>query len=196
MLEEVRERLESSRAGIFDLATWLETAPIHLLRKHTEDLAQLVAGFPRGVGVALPSEILEAQGLRVLRVLDLTEHEVLVRMEVRLYVKMVLQWRAEEAINHPEVRKLSEGAIDYAVARRDIAAEIRMGVDLVVNHERGEVVSEEVSTLESDHARFDYGGWHAEPQEAEIWAIKAALRRAERDRSTTTEEPTRNQPGA
>lgn len=167
MLEGARTELEASRAGIFDLASWLRSRPMALLRHQSDDLAEIVAGFPPGVGRAFPMEIVDLRKLRVVHVRNLVGDEVLVRLEFYLEVDVSVSWTGEDVLRHQAVRDWSGDNADFSSASSSTAADFRMGVDLVVDRAKGQVESDELAFLEGDCGTIDLLEWDDDPIEPE-----------------------------
>lgn len=158
-LEHVRRELESHRSGPFDLAAWLSRRLLDLLRDEGDTIAGIVTGFPPDVGSAWPSEIVELKDVRVLQVSSLSENEMLIRLEIQADVAVSVSWDQDDYRRHAEVRAWCGGDGAFSSASTSVLEELRVGVDLILDRDRGDVVSEEVGLLATPACTVDYGSW-------------------------------------
>ncbi len=162
MLEDLRRQLEAHVPVPVDLAGWLKRRLLSLLQDENDTIVQVVAGFPPDVGSAWPSEIVELKDLRVVYVRELAGDELIVRLEVRADVSVSIGWDREDALRSAEVRAWNGDDLGFTTASASVLEELRVGLDLIVDRRRGDVVSEEVGMLATPACSVDYGSWGIE----------------------------------
>lgn len=97
---------------------------------------------------AHPSELVELKELRVRSARPLAGDEVLIRLEVTADIEVTVSW------NDYDVTGGSEGE-----ASTTILQEFEVGLDLVLDRARREVVAEEVAMLGTPYATVNFGSW-------------------------------------
>lgn len=147
MLEGVRRALEAHASGEIDLLAWLKAELVNILWNEDETFTSLVAWSPENRMSAHPSDLVELKELRVHSVRPLAADEVLVRLAVRADIEVSVSW-----YDYGFVGGSGE-------ATTTILQEFSIGLDLVLDRGRGEVVSEEVAMLGTPYATVDYGSW-------------------------------------
>lgn len=147
MLENLRRALEAHASGEIDLFAWLRAELLNSLRREDETITSLVSWSPTNRMNARPSELVELKDLRVHSVRALDGDEVLVRVEVRADIEVHVSWNDHGGI----------GGSGYASTW--ILQEFSVGMDLVLDRVRREVVSEEVAMIGTPDATVDFGSW-------------------------------------
>ncbi len=147
MLDDVRRALEAHASGEIDLLAWLKAELLEVLWREDETFTSLVPWSPASQMSAYPSELVELKELRVHSVRPLAGDEVLVRIEVRADIEVHVSWSDYGFMG---------GSGD---ASTWILQEFYVGMDLVLDRGRREVVSEEVAMLGTPYATVDYGSW-------------------------------------
>lgn len=148
MLEDVRRALEAHASGEIDLLAWAKSELVEILWREDETFTSLVPWSPANRISAHPGELVELKELRVHSVRPLAGDEVLVRLEVRADIQVSVSW------NDYGYRGGSDGD-----ASTTLLQEFSVGLDLVLDRARREVVSEEVAMLGTPYATVDYGSW-------------------------------------
>jgi hypothetical protein len=158
MLEAVRRELEAHSAGQVDLLAWVKSRLLDIIREESEAFTDLVPWSPVNRAIAYPSELVELRELRVHSVRPLLGDEVLVRIGVRVDLDVFVTWNDFGF-------KLGRGIRKHGVgdASTNILQEFSVGLDLVLDRKKGEVIAEEVAMMGNEYTAVDYGSWGETP---------------------------------
>lgn len=153
-LTELQSKLLEGQVENFSFKKWIDENLLDILKKC--DLEEVIVGFPFGVGIVRANEIIIYNDYRIEQLKELESGDKLLSFSIELKLQASVDVDWEDYSSHKEVREyFGHNSEEFSVLSRESAENIKVRGYLILNKEKLDVMSYEITLIDGPYGSID-----------------------------------------